>query len=90
MARRAQPIRGHDARRPHDDDLVIARLLGRTADERAPSGHEKHRLVGVGHNALLSDRRVLELVAAGLERVFRPAVRGAETHATAATSEFPG
>ena len=44
---------------------------------------ENIELVGVGHNALLSDRRVRALVAAELERVAKPEERRAQPHGAA-------
>ena len=65
------------------DSMVAPQTSGRLR------GAENIELIGVGHNALLSDRRVRALVAAELERVARPEGRGAEAHAAAATNVFP-
>ncbi len=65
------------------DSMVAPQTSGRLR------GAENIELIGVGHNALLSDRRVRALVAAELERVARPEGRGAEAQAAGATNVFP-
>ena len=49
--------------------LVMARLDGGAADERATRRRREYRAPGIGHNALLGDHRVFALVAAELARV---------------------
>ena len=63
-------------------------------------GARNVELIGVGHNALLSDQRVRALVAAELERVARDArasgrsrnrrVAVGSRYVSRPTSEFPG